>query len=193
MIPQRIAEYLESHAVQYESRLHRRAITAQELEKVWIAVLPATEVVDEKGLAAVLDAPTVRLLRESEFQGLPAAPAEARARGSSRIARRERSRPLAACSVSPSSSTPLWPSRTASSSAPARTKRRSRCAMRISIGWRAGRGWAPSAGLTRVRPRSGPTGQSRPRVEVAQMDETRHAVERRLRSPVLSQRRHGFA
>jgi Ala-tRNA(Pro) deacylase len=90
MIPQRIAEYLESHAVQYESRLHRRAITAQELaatvhvpgrrvaksvmvkagEKVWIAVLPATEVVDEKSLAAVLDAPTVRLLRESEFQGL---------------------------------------------------------------------------------------------------------------------------
>jgi|ERR1700693_5079614 Ala-tRNA(Pro) deacylase len=90
MIPQRIVEYLESHAVPYERRLHRRAITAQDLaatvhvpgrrvaksviveadRQIWIAVLPATEVVDEKRLAAVLDASTVRLLPEWEFEAL---------------------------------------------------------------------------------------------------------------------------
>ena len=39
-------------------------------DKVWIAVLPATEIVDEERLAAVLEAPGARLLRESEFRGL---------------------------------------------------------------------------------------------------------------------------
>ena len=90
MIPRQIVEYLDSHAVPYQRRLHRRVITAQELAatvhvpgrrvaksvmvkangQVWIAVLPATEVLDEDRLASVLDAPTVRLLHESEFEGL---------------------------------------------------------------------------------------------------------------------------
>jgi len=38
--------------------------------QAWIAVVPATEVLDEDRLAAVLDAPAVRLLHESEFEGL---------------------------------------------------------------------------------------------------------------------------
>jgi Ala-tRNA(Pro) deacylase len=90
MIPRRIIEYLDSHDAPYERLLHRRAITAQELAatvhvpgrrvaksvmvkangQVWIAVLPATELVDEDRLAAVLDADAVRLLHESEFEGL---------------------------------------------------------------------------------------------------------------------------
>lgn len=90
MIPRHIIEYLDSHAVPYQRLLHRRAITAQELAatvhvpgrrvakavmvkadgQAWIAVLPATEVLDEDRLASVLDAPTVRLLHESEFEGL---------------------------------------------------------------------------------------------------------------------------
>ena len=90
MIPQRIVDYLEQHAVPYERRLHRRAITAQELAatvhvagrrvakavlvevggKTWIAVLPATEIVDVERLARVLGAERARLLREEEFEGL---------------------------------------------------------------------------------------------------------------------------
>lgn len=90
MIPGRIIEYLDSHHVPYERRLHPRAITAQELAatlhvpgrrvaksvmvkangQIWIAVLAATELVDEDRLASVLDAPAVRLLHESEFDGL---------------------------------------------------------------------------------------------------------------------------
>jgi Ala-tRNA(Pro) deacylase len=38
--------------------------------KVWIAVVPATEMFDEARLAAVLGAPVARLLHESEFEGL---------------------------------------------------------------------------------------------------------------------------
>jgi len=90
MIPGRIIEYLHGHAVPYQRHPHRRVITAQELaatihmpgrsvaksvlvkadDRVWIAVLPATELVDEDRLASVLDVPTVRLLHESEFEGL---------------------------------------------------------------------------------------------------------------------------
>jgi Ala-tRNA(Pro) deacylase len=90
MIPGRIIEYLHSHGVPYERRLHRRVITAQELAatvhvpgrrvaksvmveangQVWIALLPATELVDEDRLASVLNVPAVRLLDESEFEGL---------------------------------------------------------------------------------------------------------------------------
>ena len=89
MIPERIIEYLRSHAVPYKRRLHRRVITAQELAaaihvpgrrvaksvmvkangQVWIAVLPATEVIDEDRLAAVLGARAVRRMQESEFEG----------------------------------------------------------------------------------------------------------------------------
>lgn len=90
MIPRRIVEYLEAHGVPYERLLHRRAITAQELaavvhvpgrrlaksvlvkagKEIWIAVLPATEIVDLERLAAVLGVPAARLLREPEFEGL---------------------------------------------------------------------------------------------------------------------------
>ena len=38
--------------------------------KPYIAVLPATEVVDEERLAAVLGVRSVRLMREAEFEGL---------------------------------------------------------------------------------------------------------------------------
>lgn len=90
MIPQRIVKYLEAHAIPYQRLMHRRAITAQQLaaavhvpgrrlaksvlvkagEEIWIAILPATEIVDVDRLAAVLGAPAARLLRESEFEGL---------------------------------------------------------------------------------------------------------------------------
>lgn len=90
MIPPGIVDYLERHSIPYQRRLHRRAVTAQELaatvhvpgrrvvksvlvkagEKTWIAVLPATGIVDEARLAAAVGAPAVRLLREPEFEGL---------------------------------------------------------------------------------------------------------------------------
>jgi Ala-tRNA(Pro) deacylase len=90
MIPQQIVEHLERNAVSYERHPHRRAFTAQELaaamhvpgrrvaksvivkggDQIWIAVLPATEVVDEERLAGVLGAPSVRLLHETDFEGL---------------------------------------------------------------------------------------------------------------------------
>lgn len=90
MIPQRIVDYLESHGVPYERLMHRRAITAQELaatvhvpgrrvaksvlvkagDTIWIAVVPATEIVDEERLAAMLGVPSARLLHESEFEPL---------------------------------------------------------------------------------------------------------------------------
>lgn len=88
MIPRNIVEYLDNHAVPYRRRPHKLAITAQELAatihvpgrrvaksvlvkaegQVWIAVLPATEVIDEGRLAAAVDAPGVRLLHEAEFE-----------------------------------------------------------------------------------------------------------------------------
>lgn len=90
MIPQNIVHYLETHGVPYERLLHRRAVTAQELaatvhmpgrqvakavmvqagEKTFIAVLPATELLDEDRLAALLGVPSVRMLHEPEFEGL---------------------------------------------------------------------------------------------------------------------------
>ncbi|HUJ24504.1 MAG TPA: YbaK/EbsC family protein [Myxococcales bacterium] len=90
MIPTRIIDYLERHAIPCMRRQHRRAVTAQELaatvhipgahvaksvlvkagEQIWIAVLPATEVLDERRVAAALGVPAVRMLREEEFEGL---------------------------------------------------------------------------------------------------------------------------
>jgi len=90
MIPQQIVEYLERNAVVYERHPHRRACSAQELaasmhvpgrrvaksvivkggDQIWIAVLPATEVVDEERLAEVLGVPSVRLLHEADFESL---------------------------------------------------------------------------------------------------------------------------
>ena len=88
MIPRNILEYLHEHAVPWQRRVHRVAITAQELAEtihvpgrrvaksvlvkadgqVFIAVLPATEVIDEGRLASALEAGTIRLLREPEFE-----------------------------------------------------------------------------------------------------------------------------
>jgi len=90
MIPREIVDHLEKNAVSYERHPHRRACTAQELaaamhvpgrrvaksvivkggDRIWIAVLPATEVVDADRLAAVLGTPSVRLLAEADFEGL---------------------------------------------------------------------------------------------------------------------------
>ncbi len=90
MIPQRIVEYLENHSIPFERRAHRRAVTAQELaatvhvpgrrvakavllmggDRIWIAVVPATEIVDVERVATVTGIRPVRLLHESEFEGL---------------------------------------------------------------------------------------------------------------------------
>jgi Ala-tRNA(Pro) deacylase len=90
MIPRQIVDFLERHEVSYERHMHRRACTAQELaaamhvpgrrvaksvivkagDRIWIAVLPATEVVDEELLAGVLDVQSVRLMDEADFAGL---------------------------------------------------------------------------------------------------------------------------
>jgi len=90
MIPQQIVDYLERNAVSYERHPHRRACTAQQLaaathvpgrrvaksvivkgdDQVWIAVLPASEVVETDRLAGVLGIPSVRLLDEADFEGL---------------------------------------------------------------------------------------------------------------------------
>jgi Ala-tRNA(Pro) deacylase len=87
MIPQKIISYLEEAAVPYSIRTHARAVTAQELAASvhvsgyrvakavlvevdgtpWIAVLPATEIVDRQKLARALDAHVVRFLGEEEF------------------------------------------------------------------------------------------------------------------------------
>ena len=89
MISRQIVDFLEKHDVSYERHAHRRACTAQELaaathvpgrrvaksvivkggDQIWIAVLPASEVVDEKLLADVLGVPSVRLLDEADFEG----------------------------------------------------------------------------------------------------------------------------
>src|SRR2546428_12579085 len=39
-------------------------------DQIWIAVLPATEVVDEERLAEVLGVPSVRLLHQADFERL---------------------------------------------------------------------------------------------------------------------------
>jgi Ala-tRNA(Pro) deacylase len=87
MISRQIVDFLEKHDVSYERHAHPRACTAQELaaamhvpgrrvaksvivkggDQIWIAVLPASEVVDEKLLAALLGVPSVRLLDEADF------------------------------------------------------------------------------------------------------------------------------
>src|SRR5256886_10284412 len=89
MISRQIVDFLEKHDVSYERHMHRRACTAQELaaathvpgrrvaksvivkggDQIWIAVLPASEVVDEKLLAGLLGVPSLRLPVEAEFEG----------------------------------------------------------------------------------------------------------------------------
>jgi Ala-tRNA(Pro) deacylase len=90
MIPVQIFDFLERNDVSYQVHLYPRACTAQELaeatqvpgwrvaksviveggDRIWIAVLPATEVVDEKLLASLLGVPSVRLLHEAELEDL---------------------------------------------------------------------------------------------------------------------------
>ena len=91
MIPREILDHLEKNAISYERHPHRRACTAQQLaaamhvpgrrvaksvivkaddDRIWIAVLPATEMVDVDRLATVLGVASVRLLTEAEFEGL---------------------------------------------------------------------------------------------------------------------------
>jgi Ala-tRNA(Pro) deacylase len=90
MIPNRIIDYLEEHGVPYERHVHRRAFTAQELaaamhvtgrrvaktvvvgiaDRVWLAVLPASESIDVARLESVLRARFVRILPEAEFARL---------------------------------------------------------------------------------------------------------------------------
>ncbi|HZR10924.1 MAG TPA: YbaK/EbsC family protein [Myxococcales bacterium] len=90
MIPQDITDYLHTHRVDWQQRQHRLAVTAEELAatlhvtarrvaksvlvqvdaQVFIAVLPATEVIDEDRLASVLGATIVRVMREWEFEEL---------------------------------------------------------------------------------------------------------------------------
>jgi len=89
MISRQIVDFLEKHDVSYERHAHRRACTAQELaaatrvpgrrvaksvivkggDRIWMAVLAASEVIDEKLLAGVLGVPSVRLLDEADFEG----------------------------------------------------------------------------------------------------------------------------
>lgn len=90
MIPMSILQYLQRSRVPYAHRWHHRAVTAQEFAnslhitghrvaksvlvdadgKKWIAVLAASDRVNEQLLAEALDASSVRLLGEDEFAGL---------------------------------------------------------------------------------------------------------------------------
>jgi Ala-tRNA(Pro) deacylase len=87
MVPQSVTRYLEQHHTPYRLRPHPRAVTAQETaaaihepgdrmakalvvdadERRWIAVLPATELLDQSRLAEELHAHNVRIVDESEF------------------------------------------------------------------------------------------------------------------------------
>ena len=90
MIPLRIREYLDSRGAPYRTLPHPAALTAQELAAAvhrtgrrvaktvlveaeaqrYLAVLPACDTLDEELLADVLQARSVRLLREREFADL---------------------------------------------------------------------------------------------------------------------------
>lgn len=90
MIPDRIVRYLKEHHIPFSRQWHPRAVDAQRLaaslhisgnrvaksvvvkadDATWLAVLPASEIVDEEQLARVLGVKDIRLLEESEFQGL---------------------------------------------------------------------------------------------------------------------------
>src|SRR5919197_3858618 len=87
MVPRSITRYLEEHHTPYTLRAHPRAVTAQETaaaihkpgdtvakaviveadERRWIAVLPATELLDRSRLAEELHAHQIRLVDEPEF------------------------------------------------------------------------------------------------------------------------------
>jgi Ala-tRNA(Pro) deacylase len=87
MVPRSITRYLEEHHTPYKLRAHARAVTAQETaaaihepgdtvakavivdadERRWIAMLPATELLDRSRLANELHAHQIRLVDEPEF------------------------------------------------------------------------------------------------------------------------------
>jgi len=88
MIPDRIVNYLMEHQVPFKRHVHFRAVDAQRLaaslhvsgDRVaktvavkadgafWLAVLPASSVVDDTQLARVLGTEEVRLCEEAEFE-----------------------------------------------------------------------------------------------------------------------------
>lgn len=90
MIPRHIAEYLETHGVEYHHMVHPTRYTAQETAQVQhisgdelaktvmvmadgrlvMAVVPATCQVDLERLGRLVRARSVRLAEESEFQDL---------------------------------------------------------------------------------------------------------------------------
>lgn len=90
MIPERILSYLSGRGITYERLTHPPVLTAQELAAVlhvtghrvaksvlleaeserYMAVLPACERIDERRVADVLQARSIRLLTEGEFAQL---------------------------------------------------------------------------------------------------------------------------
>jgi Ala-tRNA(Pro) deacylase len=87
VVPRSVTRYLDEHSTPYRLHAHRRAVTAQETaaaihepgdrvakavivdadERRWIAMLPATEILDRTRLAEELHAHNVRIVDESEF------------------------------------------------------------------------------------------------------------------------------
>lgn len=90
MIPSYLVHYLRHHHVPYARRTHRRAVGAQRLAAElhvsghgvgkavildvdgtrWIALVPASEMVDEDRLAALLDARHIGLVPEEQLEEL---------------------------------------------------------------------------------------------------------------------------
>lgn len=89
MIPRTIASYLDQHDVSWTSKPHSRAVSAQRLAEAlhtpgtrvcktvlmwlegrpWMAVLPATELVNPERIAEALAADDVELMSEDALQG----------------------------------------------------------------------------------------------------------------------------
>ncbi len=170
MIPQDITDYLHTHRVDWQQRQHRLAVTAEELAatlhvtarrvaksvlvqvdaQVFIAVLPATEVIDEDRLASVLGATIVRVMREWEFEELfPECEPGAEP-------------PFGGLYGLPVVVDSALADEEGSSSVRVRTSRRSRCGTRTSIGSRKSPGWPPSDGRAATARRPGAIGD-RPR------------------------------
>jgi Ala-tRNA(Pro) deacylase len=90
MIPEKIVKYLREHRIPFNRHWHPRAVDAQRLaaalhisgnrvaktvlckadDAIWLAVLPASEIVDEDQLARVLGCENIRLMDESEFASM---------------------------------------------------------------------------------------------------------------------------
>lgn len=90
MIPNTIVKYLRDHHIPFARRWHTRAVSAQALahklhvtghrvakavvveadEKIWLAVLPASELLDEQAFAKAVGATDARLVAEARFASL---------------------------------------------------------------------------------------------------------------------------